>query len=83
MIWEAIKGAAGVRADFHFDGEAEIYFPLDSLPQVAHLAGARKRRRLSGEHRAKLAEVGKAHQFKPKIYGSKGKKNGADLGVHS
>lgn len=83
MIWEAVKGAASVRADFHFDGEAEIYFPLDSLPQVAELARARRRRGLSEVHRAELAEVGKAHEFKPKIYGSKGKENGADLGVHS
>ncbi len=83
IIWEAIKGAADVKADFHFDGEAEIYFPLESLPQVAELAGARRRRRLSEEHRAKLAEVGKAHRFMPRIYGSKGEENGADLGVHS
>jgi len=83
MIWEAVKGAAGVRADFHFDGEAEIYFPLEVVSQVAELAGARRRRRLSGEHRAKLAEVGKDHQFKSKICGSKGEENGADLGVHS
>jgi len=26
LIWMVVKGAAGVRADFHFDGEAEIYF---------------------------------------------------------
>jgi hypothetical protein len=83
MIWEAIKGAAGVRADFHFDGEAEIYFPLESLPQVAELAGARRRRRLSQEERAKLAEVGKAHQFKPKNYGANGEENRLDLGDHS
>jgi len=83
LIWMAVKGAAGVRADFHFDGEAEIYFPLESLPQVAELAGARRRRRLSEEEKAKLAEVGKAHQFKPKICGSKGEENGAVLGVHS
>ena len=82
-IWEAVKGAAGVKADFHFDGEAEIYFPLDSLPQVAHLAGARRRRRLSDEHRARLVEVGKDHQFKSKICGSNGEENRLDLGVHS
>jgi len=83
MIWEVIKGAAGVRADFHFDGEAEIYFLLDSLPQVADLAGARRRRRLSEEEKAKLAEVGKDYRFKPKNYGANGEENGADLGVHS
>jgi len=83
MIWEAVKGSAGVRADFHFDGEAEIYFPLEVLPQVAALAGARRRRRLSEEEKSKLIEVGKTHQFKPKICGANGEENGGVLGVHS
>ena len=83
VVWEAIKDIPGARADFHFDGEAVLFFPLEAIHVVAHLAGARKRRRLSGEHRAKLAEVGKAHQFKPKIYGSNVEENGTDLGVHS
>ena len=56
----------GVQADFHFDDEAEIYFPLEVLPQVAELAGAKKRRRLSEDHKAKLAESNKDYQFKPK-----------------
>jgi hypothetical protein len=43
--------------------------------------GARRRRRLSEAHKAKLAEVGKTHQFKRKSYGSKGLQNGADLSV--
>ena len=81
IIWEAIKGALGVRADFNFDGEAEIYFPLDSLSKVAELAGTRRRRRLSEEHRAKLAQAGKAHQFKSKISGSKGEEKGVDLSL--
>jgi hypothetical protein len=46
VVWEALKDIPGARADFHFEGEAEIYFPLNSLPQVAALAAARKRRRL-------------------------------------
>ena len=75
-IWEAIKGA---KADFHFDGEAVIYFPPEVLPQVAELAGAKKRRRLSEEHKAKLAEVGKANQFKGKSYGSNGAENAVVL----
>jgi len=83
LIWMAVKGSAGVRADFHFDGEAEIYFPLEVLPQVAELAGARTRRRLSEKHRAKLAEVGKAHRFMPRIYGSNGEENGVNLNVPS
>jgi hypothetical protein len=81
IIWKAIKGADGVRADFHFDGEAMIYFPLRSLQEVAELAGARKRRRLSEAHKAKLVEVGKAHQFKQKIYGSNGKENEENLTI--
>jgi hypothetical protein len=28
-----------------------------------------------------MAEAGKAHQFKPKIYGSNGEENEADLSV--
>jgi hypothetical protein len=72
IIPEAMKVAAGARADFHFDGEAEIYFPLEVLPTVAELAGARKRRRLSAEHKAKLAESNKEYRFKPKFYGSNG-----------
>lgn len=81
IVWEAIKGAAGVRADFHFDGETEIFFPLEVMPRVAELAGARRRRRLSEEHRAKLVELGKGYQFKSKIYGANGEENGTDLGV--
>jgi hypothetical protein len=81
IISEAIKGAAGARADFHFDGEAVIYFPLEVLPTVAELAGAKKRRRLSGDHKAKLAKMGLDYRFKPKNDGSKGAENGADLDV--
>jgi hypothetical protein len=72
IVWEAIQGTPGAMADFHFDGEAVLFFPPEALPKVAALAGARKRRHLSAEHRARLAEIGKAHQFKPKINGAKG-----------
>jgi hypothetical protein len=71
----------GVRADFHFDGEAVLYFPPAAIHTVADLAGARKKRRLSEEHRGRLAEAGKAHQFKPKNYGSNGEENEADLSI--
>ena len=81
IIWEAIKGTSGAKADFAFDGEAEIFFPLKVLPTVAEMAGAKRRRRLSEAHKAKLAEAGKAHQFKPKDYGSKGEEMGVDLSV--
>jgi len=83
LVWMALKGADGVRADFHFDGEAELFFPLEVLQQVAQLAGARRRRRLSEEEKAKLIEVGMTHRFQPKNHGAIGEQNGADLGVHS
>ena len=83
VVWEAIKDIPGSRADFHFDGEAVLFFPLEAIHMVAHLAGARKRRRLSEEHKARLAESNKTHRFKPKSYASNGEENGADLGVHS
>jgi len=60
------QDADGVWADFHFDGEAVIYFPLEVLPTVAELAEAKRRRRLSAEHKAKLAESNKDYRFKLK-----------------
>jgi hypothetical protein len=66
-VWEAIRDVAGARADFHFDGEAAIYFPLEAVHVVATLAGARKKRRLSEAHKAKLAEANQAYRFKPKL----------------
>jgi len=48
---------------------------------VAELAGARRRRRLSEEHKAKLAKAGLYYRFKLKNYGSNEVENGADLGV--
>jgi hypothetical protein len=69
MVWEAIKDISGSRADFHFDGEAELFFTLEALPTVADLAGARKKRRLSAEAKARLIEWGKAHQFLPQKHG--------------
>lgn len=66
VIWEEIKGKPGVRADFDLDGEAVLYFPPDLVRTVAEMAGARKRRQLSPEAKAKLAERGKAYRFKGK-----------------
>jgi hypothetical protein len=66
-VWETIKDFAGARADFHFDGEAVIYFPMEAIHFVAELAGARKKRRLSQFHKAKLAEANQAFRFKPKF----------------
>jgi hypothetical protein len=59
IIWEEIKKIPGCRVDFHMDGEAVLYFPPELLEQVAELAGARKRRQLSEEQRARLIEAGK------------------------
>src|SRR5208337_1868102 len=56
-VWEAIKDIAGARADFHFDGEAVIYFPIEAIHIVASLAVARRKRKLSEAHKAKLAEA--------------------------
>lgn len=58
-----------MRGDFHFDGEAEIYFPPELLSLVAEMAGARKKRQLSPEARARLAEQGKATRFKGTKHG--------------
>ncbi|MGA8141170.1 MAG: hypothetical protein WB948_10825 [Desulfobaccales bacterium] len=62
-VYAAIKDMPGVRPDFHFDGEAVIYFPIEAVHIVADLAGARKKRRLSPEAKARLIERGKAHRF--------------------
>jgi hypothetical protein len=59
IIWKEIKKIPGCRADFHLDGEAVLFFPPELLEQVAEMAGARKRRQLSEEQRAKLIEAGK------------------------
>jgi hypothetical protein len=69
IIFEQIEDRPKVRADFHFDGEAEIFFPPELLHIVAEMAGARKKRRLSPEARARLAERGKAYRFKGKKHG--------------
>jgi hypothetical protein len=59
IIWGEIKKTPGTRAEFHQNGEAVLYFPPELLELAAELAGARKRRQLSEEHRAKLVEAGK------------------------
>jgi hypothetical protein len=64
-IHQAIKGKPGfIKADFCFDGEAELYFTKEALSTVAELAGARKKRQLTLEQKAVLAKGGSAHQFK-------------------
>jgi hypothetical protein len=69
-VWEAVKGTPGAKADFHFDGEAIIYFSPELVHIVAEIAGARKKRRLSEAHKAKLAEANQAYRFKPKFAAS-------------
>jgi hypothetical protein len=46
--------------------ETEILFPAEALHQVAEIARARRKRRLSPEHKAKLTEADKAHRFQAK-----------------
>ena len=43
-VWAALKDKLGVRADFHFDADAILYFPSDLIVLVAEMAGARKKR---------------------------------------
>jgi len=66
-IWKQIKDEPGCQADFHMDGEAVLYFPPEAFHTVAELAEARKKRRLSEAHKAKLAEANRAYRFKPKF----------------
>jgi hypothetical protein len=58
LIFEQIKHISGVKADFHMDGEAVIYFPPELVHQVAELAAARKKKRLSPEHKENLTRAG-------------------------
>ena len=74
VIWEAIKDKPGVWADFHMDGEVMLYFPAELLNVVAEMSGARKRRRLSPEARARLVEVGKASRFASRNHGVESEK---------
>ena len=74
-IWVVIKDKPGVRADFHFDGEAILYFPPDLVVLVAYMAGARKKRqgrKMSAEEREKLVEAGKSSRFQPNSTGLQG-----------
>mgnify|MGYP000216545336 CR=1 FL=1 len=61
------------------DGEAVILFPIEALDQVAKLAKAKRRRRLSLEAKAKLIEKGKAYRFSSRGDGAKVRKMDPDL----
>jgi hypothetical protein len=71
-VFNKIKHIPGVTADFHYDGEAVIYFPPEILNQVAKMAGARIKRqgrKLTPTEKSNLLEAGKAHRFKNKTTG--------------
>jgi hypothetical protein len=74
-IHEALKNTPGfITADFAFDGEAEIYFTKESLPTVAEMAGARKKRQLSPEQKEELAKRGAATRLKSVKHGVEDRK---------
>ena len=79
IIWEKVEAATRVWADFHFDGETVIYFPLEVLPTVAELAGAIRRSRLSEDHKAKLVDVARPTDSNLKSVGLMGRKTGEIL----
>jgi hypothetical protein len=73
---EQFKDAPGVSLDDWLDGyETTLFFPLELFEQVAKTVGARRRRVLSPEHKAKLAEAGKATRFSPGLPGSEDRHN--------
>jgi len=46
-----------------------VLFPPDRLNEVAHLLHLKRRRRVSDQERARLAEVGRQYQFRPRSHG--------------
>jgi hypothetical protein len=74
-IYQAIKAKPGfIKADFDFDGEAELYFTKEVLPTVAELAGARKKRQLTPEQKSELVKRGAATRLKSQNHGAEGRK---------
>jgi len=62
------------------DGEAIFLFRLDQFDLVAEYARPRRKRRISGEERDRLAKIGRDHHFKPNstaINATKTPQNGA------
>jgi hypothetical protein len=73
---EQFKDTPGVCLDDRFDGyETTLFFPLELFDSVAKAVGARRRRVLSPEHKAKLAEAGKVTRFSPGLPGSEDHQN--------
>jgi hypothetical protein len=78
MIHKEIKDVPGfIKADFAFDGEAEIYFTKEALPTVAEMAGARKKRQLSPEQKEKLSKQGIANLERVRKHKVEGEKTAA------
>ena len=74
-IHQAIKGKpCFIKADFDFDGEAEIYFTKEALPTVAELAGARKKRQLTPEQKTELSKRGIGTRLKSQKHGVEDRK---------
>lgn len=74
-IYEAIKDSPGfIKADFHFEGEAELYFTQEALPTATGMGGAKKKRQLTSEQKAELVKRGSANRFKSQIDGVEDRK---------
>jgi hypothetical protein len=80
VIWEKIKEEGSCCFD-PMDGEANIFFPARLVFLAGKLAGARRKRRLSVEARARLAEVGEATRFLPQNNGTQSKETAQTLTV--
>ncbi len=66
-IFDRFKDTPGVELDKEFSGwETELIFPPEILLEVGEMAGARKKRRLSPEARAKATERLRAYHLKQK-----------------
>lgn len=75
-LTDQFKDTPGVSLDDWFGGyESVLLFPPELFEQVAEAVGARKRRVLSPEHKAKLAEAGKATRFNLGFPGSEDRQN--------
>lgn len=58
LIFKQIEHIPGCVADFHMDGEAVIYFPVEVVHQVAELAHAKIKKWLSAGHKEKFTQAG-------------------------
>lgn len=72
-IWQKLKVTPSCHLD-QMDGETDLFFPDRLLPLAAEMAKARKKRRLSPEHRARLVAAGRNSRFNWKKPGAQGEK---------